>query len=523
MSNPLKIPITADETPLKKLNAEIRKTKEEVAKASIEFGKQSQQFENSSNKLKKLQTEQANLNKTVKEAGNTAKRSAAQMLEFGENLTAVGYGISAVASSVGAFVSKAMDMGSSLTVLQSSFKGTSEDLELFKTATARTVSEANILKLSNQATDLGISLDKQAYLFSLAEDAGDKYGGSVEDNIQRVVLAIAKNGRGLEQLGITTVKYKKVFDELIKSKNLDNDTMTEEDRIATGFESIMKITGMTLQDVTGKTQDVRDKMESLKVTQEDATASFGQGINKSFDYLFNIGVDILNMFKDMTGKTISMNEAAKMLGESVTLSLVSPFLILKKIWEDLSNTAIFNLLKSGVGSIGFGGGFNPHSEFPKGINAERVGLLGEQAQSANERNQLAKNFQYSEDTLNNVTHLFSLLNLSTDSFVGKIIGGFNTVLTIMEAIKTVNSIFSFIPGFAGGGYAPAGSPFIVGERGTELMFNSRPSYIMNHNDSMKYLSNNSQPTVNVYLAGNIDVTASLQKENRKYNYVTVKQ
>ena len=59
---------------------------------------------------------------------------------------------------------------------------------------------------------------------------------------------------------------------------------------------------------------------------------------------------------------------------------------------------------------------------------------------------------------NSVTSIMNVLGLESNKFVNDLINGFNTVLTIMQAIKTVNSILGFIPGFAVGGSVPgAGS------------------------------------------------------------------
>jgi hypothetical protein len=94
----------------------------------------------------------------------------------------------------------------------------------------------------------------------------------------------------------------------------------------------------------------------------------------------------------------------------------------------------------------------------------------------------------------------------------------------MESIKAVNSILSFIPGFASGGMVAPGTLGWTGETGKELFFSASGGYMMNHSDSMRFVNQNSSGSnVNVYLAGNIDVTAALRKENKKYRYITIKQ
>jgi hypothetical protein len=122
-----------------------------------------------------------------------------------------------------------------------------------------------------------------------------------------------------------------------------------------------------------------------------------------------------------------------------------------------------------------------------------------------------------------VSQTMSLIGITTDSFLGKLVSGFGTVLTIMESIKTVNSILSFIPGFASGGMATG--LFMAGERGTELIdVGNQTARVYNHSDTMKFMnSNSSSSNVNVYLSGNIDVKAQLRKENKKYRAITIKQ
>jgi hypothetical protein len=56
---------------------------------------------------------------------------------------------------------------------RANFQGTTADIELFRIATAGTVDDGSLIKLSNQASDLGIGLKEQAVLFSLSEDAAD--------------------------------------------------------------------------------------------------------------------------------------------------------------------------------------------------------------------------------------------------------------------------------------------------------------------------------------------------------------
>lgn len=76
-----------------------------------------------------------------------------------------------------------------------------------------------------------------------------------------------------------------------------------------------------------------------------------------------------------------------------------------------------------------------------------------------------------------ITNIMNVLGIESDSFVGRMIGGFNSVLSIIssimgivEAAKTVGGIFDFlkIAFLATGGTATSNQPYIVGEKGAEL-------------------------------------------------------
>jgi len=471
------------------------------------------------------------------------KMSKFQLLEFGENLTIVGAGIGMLVGKVGSFVSASMQLGSSLTVLQSNFKGTAQDLELFRQATAGTVTDANLIKLSNQATDLGISLDKQALLFSLAEDAGDKYGGSVEENINRVVLAIAKNGRGLESLGITTINYKKVFEELLTQRGLSADSIDEETRLQVGYDAIMKLTGMTLQDVTNKTKDVADKMESLKVQQEEVTTAFGQGINIVFNETFDLASKLVTAFNDMTKSTLSVKDAAKILGESITSALISPLLGLKKLIDEINSNPLLSMALNGIGRGG-GSANDVIGGQPLLTQNPAVGAIGRGNGMAGEaiNQELSKNFITVNNAIIDATHSLSAFfgvlaggDSSNDGFKDFMKSIVNTFITSIEAMilasaaamsgKAITtfglSLFTDAPllaaafaslelargiigGLAGGGQAVEGRPYIVGEQGREMFVPNTTGQVINTMDLKNMMSGSSSSPTNIYINSEVD-------------------
>lgn len=204
----------------------------------------------------------------LKGLGNTA-RSSGGLLEniFGSvSSIAAAAGIGLTGAALFSFGKDAITASAQLGVLRDNFKGTTQDLELFQRATAGTVTEASLLKLSNQATDLGLSIKQQAILLSLAEDAADKYGGGVEENFQRVLKASEGGTKGLKDLGI----QKAIYDDIVKSylndygvKNLNQ--LDSETQKWIQVEAMIKATGVTLDDIAKKLPDAADKIEAIGV------------------------------------------------------------------------------------------------------------------------------------------------------------------------------------------------------------------------------------------------------------------
>lgn len=174
-----------------------------------------------------------------------------------------------------------------LEVLRSSFTGTATDMNLFKTAVAGTVSEGSLIKLSNMATDLGISMSDQAIFFALAEDAADKYGGTVEENFNKVIAASEGSDKAVKSLGIQKAAYKQTLDELVKATGKELTSMDAEEQKLIRLDALRKASGLTLDDVKKKQQDNADVMESMSVASEEARASLGKLLNQALSPLLN--------------------------------------------------------------------------------------------------------------------------------------------------------------------------------------------------------------------------------------------
>ncbi len=209
-----------------------------------------------------------------------------KMANWGSMVTGFNQGLELAQKIYDSF-SNAIMSGAELDVLRQTFKGTADDIELFRKATAGTVSEANLIKLSNQANDLGVSLKDQALLFSLAEDAGDKYGGSVEENFQSVIYASEGNARGLKQIGIQLQEFNKTTEEMAKAQGGTLASLDAETQKRIRLDAIIKLSGVTLNDVKNKTKDEKDTLESLGVRIDEAKEKFGSLIAQALKPLLD--------------------------------------------------------------------------------------------------------------------------------------------------------------------------------------------------------------------------------------------
>lgn len=212
---------------------------------------------------------------------DTLKQSGIEVKSLAQNIR--GELTSALSSSAGAFIGVAgavklfnMSLESArFETLKANFQGTTADIELFRKATSGTVDDASLIKLSNQATDLGVGLDKQAILFSLAEDAADKYGTSVEEGFQKVVFATEGNTKGLKMLGIQKGQFEELVKSMTESLQREGVVIDADTEKQIRLDAILKLSGKTIDDVKNKVQDSADKHEQFIVIVKNLSLAYG--------------------------------------------------------------------------------------------------------------------------------------------------------------------------------------------------------------------------------------------------------
>ncbi|MEW6039924.1 MAG: hypothetical protein AB1633_00185 [Elusimicrobiota bacterium] len=204
----------------------------------------------------------------MKEFGNEGEKVAAK-IEAAENKIGLSikkilgvFGIAYGLNELFAFSKQAIKASAELEALTSHFKGTERDLELFRVATARTVTDANLIKLSNQATDLGLTLQEQAIYFSIAETASDKYGIGIEEAMSQVIMATEGNERGLRRVGVQKEIFQEQVKNLTKEFAAQGIEIDAEAAKQIRIQALIRATGITIEDVTNTVQDSKDKIES---------------------------------------------------------------------------------------------------------------------------------------------------------------------------------------------------------------------------------------------------------------------
>lgn len=275
----------------KALNDEIKKLGNEVAKAnldlkagSIALDQYDAVIKKTSADLRVLNTEKGKINTQLKSMNPVLSQTSAGFQSIVSSSQNIWNGI--MAAGLVEIAKKLYDISlnsAKFEVLSENFgkqfggnlELAKEQLENFRTATAGTVTDANLIKLSNQASDLGVGLKEQTILFALAEDAADKYGTSTEEGFQKVVLATEGSSKGLKQLGIQKEVYEQIVNEMASAHGKEINQLDAETQKQIRIQAIIKATGMSYEEATSKVKDSADKHESLIVIVKNLADTWG--------------------------------------------------------------------------------------------------------------------------------------------------------------------------------------------------------------------------------------------------------
>ncbi len=174
--------------------------------------------------------------------------------------------------------------------MSSYFQGTTKDLENFKNAVKNTVGGGDLIRLSNQASDLGVTMKDQPVLFGLAKRAAEAYGTSVEEGFAKIVMATEGNVRGLKAVGIQKAEYTKLVEEMAKAHGGAIASLDAETQKEIRMQAILQLGTPIYEKVINNEKSAADEIESLGVAyakaQKDLGAFILEGLKpliKSYD------------------------------------------------------------------------------------------------------------------------------------------------------------------------------------------------------------------------------------------------
>lgn len=294
---------------LTQLNRSVKEAKDNLNGAIEVFGKSSKEADIFAQRLKNAQDKVQNFRDNVKTMGNSTKLSSAQLLEFGENVTIVATGLFNLAKGIANVTIESIKNGATLKVLRENYKGTTEDLELLKKATAGTLTEEQLIPIFNKATEqMKLTTNETARLLAYSEDLADKGIGTLTENFGSLTTAILTGGRGLRTLGIDQKQFKEDLKNTATQLGINTGLIqdgNEEDSI-----SIEKLDAKTqrvlilktlfdggyipsLENVISKEQDSADKLEAVQVKLKEAKTEAGlfilNGIEPLVDSFLGFG------------------------------------------------------------------------------------------------------------------------------------------------------------------------------------------------------------------------------------------
>jgi len=190
-------------------------------------------------------------------------------------------------------------------VMRDAFTGGEKDLEGFRKATANTVSDGNLLAISNQMSDLNISIKDQTILLAFAESQADKYGTSTEEGFSKVLAIMQGSTKGLKDLGITKTEFTKLTEKLAQTQGVEVDENIR-------LQAIIQLTNTTYEDAINKSMDLADIHETVSVQVKnvaDEHANFWDILSSMNPVVgfFNVGME------DMAKKESKAKDDAMLL------------------------------------------------------------------------------------------------------------------------------------------------------------------------------------------------------------------
>ena len=283
---------------------------------------------------KRTNTAMSNMQNSIQKIEQANQKVASSFDNITSSITKIAgaLGIAFGTQQIISYAEQGIKLAAGLNELRDTFRGTKEDLELFRKATAGTVNESSLIKMSNQATMLGLSMQEQAKFMYLSREAAHSLGITVEEAFTKLLNSTEGATRGLKLVGIQKAVYEQTIKDLVKSlggeteaattatgeheltiKNLDAETQK---RIR--IQAILATHVVTMNDINNVQQTENDKLKEFDVKIEELKISIGEKLLPVFLHW----IDVLEKLPDRIDK---VGEAVKRSLGSDTISLLQKF------------------------------------------------------------------------------------------------------------------------------------------------------------------------------------------------------
>lgn len=286
----------------------------------------------------KAKVDQANT--ALKSFNTTKKMTTMQMLEFGENLTAVGYGLYVIISQVGRLTGEMLKLGGNLMTVEKAFnkftgENSFENLSLLRVASAGNMTDEAIMKYANRYLQLKFSIEQVAQVLDFTERAADDFGISMNEATEKILKFFQTGkGRGFEQLGVDINKVNNEAIRLAGGTQELLDKMDTEDQALIRTRAFLNLYGDSVENIRNKQKGLDDKIVSTSTNWENAKARIGEYLAMGLTPLLNIMDFAINIVRNF-GHIIESLTGGFVDFEIILRAMFSPFNTIIVLWETI--------------------------------------------------------------------------------------------------------------------------------------------------------------------------------------------
>lgn len=165
--------------------------------------------------------------------------------------------------------------------MKSYFKGSADELENLRQITKNTASDGNLIRLSNHATELGITIkEEQPILFAMAKRVQEISGGtmSLDEAMMKLIMATEGQAKGLALVNIESKVFTKTAEEMAKARGQNIMQMDGELQKEIRKQALLKLGLPIYIEMLNSLKSDADKLESLGVEAEHSRLRLGKFI-----------------------------------------------------------------------------------------------------------------------------------------------------------------------------------------------------------------------------------------------------